>query len=130
VESELYFPEKKPVDTSSSCYPEEPEVVRLRPRPLYPFPDRTTLIIGMLDADPLLLAGITVKVASKVADWKIPEVVQGIPDENGEFVLYFREAIKGTADVDLEITGEGIYKIVSASIEEGKSTYTGVISIP
>lgn len=130
VESELYFSEKKPVDTSSSCYPEEPEVVRLRPRPLYPFPDRTTLIRGMLDADPVLLERITVKVASKVAGWKIPEFIQGRPDEKGEFVLYFREAIKGKADVDLEITGEGIPKKVPASIEEGKSTYVEVISIP
>lgn len=130
VESELYFSEKKPVDTSSSRYPEEPEVVSLRPRPLYPFPDRTTLIRGILDADPALLERIIVKVASKVADWNIPEVVQGVPDERGEFVLYFREAIKRKPDVDLEITGEGIDKKVSASIEEGKSTYIGIISIP
>ena len=84
----------------------------------------------MLAVDPLLLASIIVKATSKVAEWNIQGVIQGIADENGEFVLYFREAIKGTTDVDLEITGEGISKIVSTSIEEGKSMYRGVISIP
>ncbi len=44
-----------------------------------------------------------------------------MPDEKGEFVLYFKEIVKGTADIILEIKGEGIEKMLSASIEEGQS---------
>ena len=130
VESEYYFSEERVVDISSFSGLKESVVeIILNPRPLYPFPNRATLIRGLLSADLGLPECITVKATSKATEWKIQGVIQGIPDEKGEFVLYFREAIKGKADVVLEIKGEGIEKIVPASVEEGKSAYTGVISI-
>lgn len=129
VESELYFSEERVVDTRSLAGSKEPVVqIVLKPKPLYPFPDRATLIRGMLASGPGLPAGITVKAISNSVDLKTQGVIQGIPDERGEFILYFREA-KGKADVLLEIRGEGIEKIVPASVEEGRNTYTGIISI-
>jgi hypothetical protein len=129
VESNPYFSEERVVDTRSLANSKEPVVqIVLKPRPLYPFPERATLIRGMLASDPVLPADITVKAISKSVDLKTQGVIQGIPDERGEFVLYFREA-KGKADVLLEIRGEGIEKIVPASVEEGRNTYTGIISI-
>lgn len=128
VESEFYFPEEKQVDTSSPLYPEKPEDVSLKPRPLYPFPDRATLIRGMLAtaAGSVLPSGITVEATSKSEDWKIQGLIQGITDEKGEFALYFRKVVKGKAVVDLEIKGKGTGKI-PVSVEEGKSTYIGII---
>lgn len=126
VKSEFYFSEERIVDTTSFRDPKEPVVeIILKPKPLYPFPDRATLIRGLLAPEPNLLAGITIKAISKSTGREI----LGIPDEKGEFVLYFREIIKGRAEVILEIQGEGIEKVVPASIEEGRSTYIGVISI-
>lgn len=129
VKSGFYFSEEKIVDTTSFRDPNEPVVeIILKPKPLYPFPDRATLIRGLLAPlapEPNLLAGIKIKAISKSTGREI----LGIPDEKGEFVLYFREIIKGRAEVILEIQGEGIEKVVPALIEEGRSTYTGVISI-
>lgn len=130
VESELYFSEERSVDTRSFAGSNVPVTeITLKPRPLYPFPDRATLIRGMLTSDLELPEGITIKAIPNATNWKVQGFIQGIPDERGEFILYFREAVKGKADVLLEIRGEGIEKNVPASVEEGKSTYTGVISI-
>lgn len=130
VDSEFYFSEEKIVDTSSFVNSKEPVVeIVLKPKPLYPFPDRAMLIRGLLALlapEPDLLAGITVKAILKSTGLEI----RGIPDEKGEFVLYFREIIPRKADVILEIKGEGIEKTLSVLIEEGQSVYTGVISIP
>ena len=132
VESELYFPEERTVDTRTLVGSKDPVVeIILKPKPLYPFPDRATLLRGLLASatDSELPAGITVSMTSKMTDWKIQGPIQVIPDEKGEFVLYFREIIKGKVEIILEIKGEGFEKVVSASIEEGRSVYTGVISI-
>lgn len=130
VDSEFYFSEERIVDTSSFVNSKEPVVeIVLKPKPLYPFPGRATLIRGLLALlapEPDLLAGITVKAILKSTGLEI----RGIPDEKGEFVLYFREIIPRKADVILEIKGEGIEKTLSVLIEEGQSVYTGVISIP
>lgn len=127
VESEHYFSEKKIVDTSSFVCSKEPVVeVFLKPRPSYPFPDRATLIRGVLAAEQEILSGITVKAVSTAPGRE----VLGMPDENGEFVLYFKEIVKGKTDIVLEIKGEGIVKTFPVIIEEGSSTYTGVIYIP
>ena len=130
VDSEFYFSEEKIVDTSSFVNSKEPVVeIVLKPKPLYPFPDRATLIRGLLSPlapDPDLFAGITVKATSKSTGRDI----RGTPDEKGEFVLYFREIIPRKADIILEIKGEEIEKTLSVLIEEGQSVYTGVISIP
>ncbi len=132
VESEFYFSEERVLDTrtfSGSKYPVL-EII-LKPKPLYPFPDLATLLRGRLATavDFVLPAGVTVEATSKAADWRTQGLIQGIPDEKGEFVLYFREVVKGKAEVILEIRGEGIEKVIQASIEEGRSTYTGIISI-
>ena len=127
VESEFYFSEERQVDTSSFAVSREPVVeIILKPKPLYPFPDRATLIRGLLAAEPDILAGITVKATPKSTGREI----RGIPDEKGEFVLYLREIIPGKTDIILEIKGEGIEKTLSVLIEEGQSMYAGVISIP
>lgn len=130
VDSEFYFSEEKIVDTSSFVNSKEPVVeIVLKPKPLYPFPDRATLIRGLLSPlapDPDLFAGITVKATSKSTGRDI----RGTPDEKGEFVLYFKEIIPRKADIILEIKGEEIEKTLSVLIEEGQSVYTGVISIP
>jgi hypothetical protein len=126
VESEHYFSEEKIVDTSSFVGSKEPVVeVFLRPRPSYPFPDRATLLRGMLATEFDLPSNITVRATSVVTGRE----TRGIPDEKGEFVLYFREIVKGKADVVLEVKGEGIEKTLPASIEEGRSIYVGFISI-
>lgn len=130
VDSEFYFSEEKIVDTSSFVNSKEPVIeIILKPKPLYPFPDRATLIRGLLaplapETD--FLAGITVKAILKSTGLEI----RGIPDEKGEFVLYFREIIPRKADVILEIKGDGIEKTLSLLIEESQNIYTGVISIP
>jgi len=130
VESEFYFSEERIVDTSSFVNSKEPVVeIVLKPKPLYPFPDRITLIRGLLDPlvpEPDLLAGITIKAISKSTGREI----LGIPDEKGEFVLYFREIINRKAEIILEIKGEGIEKTLPVLIEEAKSIFTGVIKIP
>lgn len=129
VESELYFFEERLVDTRSFAGSMEPVVeITLKPRPQYPFPDNATLIRGMLTADPVVLTGITIKATLKMADLKTQEVSQGIPDEKGEFVLYFKEGITGKADIDLEIKGKGTKKI-PVYVEEGKSISVGTIPI-
>lgn len=126
VESENYFSEERLVDTRSFVDSKEPVLeIFLRPRPSYPFPDRATLLRGMLAVGPDLLAGITLKATLKQSGRE----TWGVPDEKGEFVLYFREIIKEKAEVILEINGEGIGKTLSASIFEGKSTYVGIISM-
>ncbi|HWQ44999.1 MAG TPA: hypothetical protein VN373_04960, partial [Methanosarcina barkeri] len=125
VESEFYFSEERIVDTSSFVNSKEPVVeIVLKPKPLYPFPDRITLIRGLLDPlvpEPDLLAGITIKAISKSTGREI----RGIPDEKGEFVLYFREIINRKAEIILEIKGEGIEKTLPVLIEEAKSIFTG-----
>jgi hypothetical protein len=127
VESVHYFSDKRIVDTSSFVGSKEPVVeVFLKSRPSYPFPDRATIVRGVLDAEPGILSGITVKAVLKASCRE----VLSMPDENGEFVIYFKEIIKGKSDVVLEITGEGIEKTLPLIIEEGRSTYTGVIYIP
>jgi hypothetical protein len=130
VDSEFYFSKERIVDTSSFVNSKEPVVeIVLKPKPLYPFPDRATLIRGLLVTlvpETYLFAGITVKATSKSTGQEI----RGIPDEKGEFVLYFREIIPRKADIILEIKGKEIEKTLSVLIEEGQSIYTGVISIP
>lgn len=130
VDSEFYFSEEKIVDNSSFVNSKEPVVeIVLKPKPRYPFPDRATLIRGILvplAPEPDLFADITVKAISKSTGREI----LGTPDEKGEFVLYFREIINKKAEIILEIKGEGIEKTLSVLIEEGQSMYTGVISIP
>ncbi|HWQ48505.1 MAG TPA: carboxypeptidase-like regulatory domain-containing protein [Methanosarcina sp.] len=130
VKSEFYFSEERIVDTSSFANSKEPVAeIFLKPKPLYPFSDRTTLIRGLLvplAPEPDLLAGITIKAISKSTGREILV----IPDEKGEFILYFKEIINRKADIILEIKGEGIEKTLSILIEESQSTYTGVISIP
>ncbi|MDR7665823.1 hypothetical protein RG963_08565 [Methanosarcina sp. Z-7115] len=130
VKSEFYFSEERIVDTSSFVNSKEPVVeIVLKPKPLYPFPDRITLLRGLLDPlvpEPDLLAGITIKAISKSTGREI----LGIPDEKGEFVLYFREIINRKAEIILEIKGEGIEKTLPVLIEEAKSIFAGVIKIP
>jgi hypothetical protein len=127
VEPELYFSEEKVVDTRSFIGSNEPVVeIFLMPKPSYLFPGKATLLRGMLAAEQELLSGIIIEAISKSTGRKI----WGIPDEKGEFVLYFKEIVKGKADIILEIKGEGIEKTLPASIEEGQSMYTGIIPIP
>ncbi|HII02534.1 TPA: hypothetical protein HA351_13095 [Methanosarcinaceae archaeon] len=130
VEPELYFPEERKVDTSTYSGSKEPVIeIPLKPRPLYPFPDRATLLRGMLAAENGLPAGITIKATAKEPS-KVTEMeVRGIPDEKGEFVLYFRGPVKGKTEVTLEIKGEGVEKTLQAVVEEGHNTFVGVISI-
>lgn len=127
VESEHYFSDERIVDTSSFVGSKEPVVeVILKPRPSYPFPDRATLVRGVLAVNYGILSGITVKAVSTSSGRE----VLSVPEENGEFVIYFKEIIKVKSDVVLEIKGEGVEKTLPVIIEEGNSTYIGVISIP
>jgi len=127
VESEHYFSNERIVDTSSFVGSKEPVVeVFLRPKPSYPFPDRATLVRGMLAAEFGILSGITVKAVLKASGRE----VLSMPGENGEFVIFFKEIIKGKSDVVLVIKGERIEKTLPLVIEEGSSIYIGVISIP
>ena len=129
VKSALYFLEERVVDTSSFSGSKDhvdPVIeIILKPRPLYPFPDWATLLRGMLAVESDLPADITVKATLKDAGWEI----QVIPDEKGEFVFYFKNAVKGKSEIILEIKGEGIEKVVSVAVEEGQNTYVGLISL-
>jgi hypothetical protein len=127
VESEHYSSDERIVDISSFVGSKEPVVeVFLKPRPSYPFSDRATLVRGVLDAEHSILSGIIVKAVSTASGRE----VLSMPDEKGEFVLYFKEIFKGKADIIIEIKGKGIEKKLPASIEEGQSMYTGIIPIP
>jgi hypothetical protein len=127
VESEHYFSDERIVNTSSFVGSKEPVVeVILKPRPSYPFPDRATLIRGVLDAEPDILSGIVLKAVSTASGRE----VLSMPDENGEFVIYFKEIIKGKSDVVLEIKGEGIEKTLSILVEECQTRSTGVMQVP
>ncbi len=130
VEPELYFPEERVVDTSSYSGSKEPVIeILLRPRPLYPFPDRATLLRGILAAENGLPAGITIKATAKEPSKVTDMEVRGIPDEKGEFVLYLRGPVKGKTGVTLEIKGERVEKTLSTVVEEGHNTFVGIISI-
>ena len=134
VDPELYFPEEKIVDTSLYSKLKEPVIeILLRPRPLYSFPDRATLLRGMLDTGSLSLeelkTDITLKLIPKKEQKKAGLEVAGAPDERGEFVLYFRDNIKGKNDFILWIKGRGIEKKLPEVVEEGKSTSAGLIPI-
>ncbi|MDQ1255035.1 MAG: hypothetical protein QG646_4314 [Euryarchaeota archaeon] len=127
VESEHYFSGERIVDTSSFVGSKEPLVeVFLKPMPSYPFPERATLVRGVLAIDPDFLPGITVKAVSTTSGREVTST----PDENGEFVIYFKEIIKGKSNVVVDIKGEKVEKTLTVTIEEGSSTYTGIISIP
>lgn len=130
VEPDLYFPEERVVDTSTYSGSKEPVIeIPLRPRPLYPFPDRATLLRGMLAAENCLPAGIIIKATAKEPSKVTDTEVRGIPDEKGEFVFYFREPVKGKTEVTLEIKGEGVEKTLPVVVEECHNTFVGIISI-
>lgn len=130
VDPELYFPEERIIDTSLYSKLKEPVLeILLRPRPLYPFPERATLLRGMLDSGSLPKTGLKLKLTPKKAPKKADLEVEGTPDEKGEFVLYFRGNVKGKNDFILWIKSRGIEKRLPEVVEEGQSTYTGLISI-
>lgn len=125
VESELYFPVEMLVDTSSFSGSKEPVIeIFLKPRAMYPFPESATLLRGMLTSKPGFFEEVTIKATLMTTGQEIQE----IPDEKGEFVLYFK-ALKGKADIIFEIKGETTEKTLPVSIEEGQSIYLGPISI-
>lgn len=118
-ESDFYFSEETPVNTSL-LDPKNPVLqIILKPKPAYPFPDNATLARGRVsNANPVVNA--VVKVVSKTIETKT--------DERGEFVLYFT-GIKQES-ISIEITKDADIKTVNTTVEEGKTVSLGVISFP
>jgi len=129
IDSDYYFQEEVEIDVPpvSDSKRKNPVVkISMKPRPSYPFPKNSTLVRGLLSN------GVPIEAEVKIID-EIPETMA---DDRGEFVLYFKEAVKGK-NINIQITKNNISKMVSTttegkpiSIGEGKEIFVGVISFP
>ncbi len=146
VEPEHYFPREIPVSLKEGniitvkkpfIKLEEPVIkIDLMPRPFYLFPDRATLLRGILVAENGLPAGITIKATTNENYKLISEVsdgeIQRISEKEWEFVLYFREPVKGKTEssevIDREIQvildekGESVFYFRASDKGESKVT--------
>ena len=100
--------------------------ILLKPRPSYPFAGNAILVRG------------SVSNTEPSADYSINVVDENITtrtDERGEFVLFFKGIEQNEEneeekekDITIEIKKNGSTKTINTAIEEGKTTYLGVIS--
>lgn len=122
VESELYFFEEREFNPESFSDSKEPVIeIVLRPKPSYPFPARATLVRGMLAPGGSLPANVKIKVRGRDT--------QTIPDESGEFVLYFKEIVKSGEEITVEVEYGRKKKTIKSTLEEGRSVYIGVVPL-
>lgn len=119
IESDLYFTEDITIDISA-LNPKNPVVeIKMRPRPSYPFPGHATLVRGLvLNTQPVVNAKVEVT----------GKTIKTITDERGEFVLYFK-GIK-QEDITLEIKKDLNTKTINTIINEGETSFIGVIHFP
>lgn len=122
VESEFYFPEEREFSLESFSDSKEPVIeIVLKPKPSYPFPERATLVRGMLAPGGSLPADVKIKVKDRNS--------QCIPDESGEFVLYFKEIVKSGEEITIEVEYDGTKKILKSTLDEGHSIYIGFVPL-
>ncbi|MCX9010216.1 MAG: hypothetical protein OIN66_03740 [Candidatus Methanoperedens sp.] len=117
-ESDLYFSDETPVNTSL-LDPKSPvfEFI-LKPRPSYPFPAHATLIRGLIlkpNKEPVAKADVKAVEAN----------IETESDDNGEFVLYFND-IKNKK-ITIEIKKGGAPTTIKVNLEEGKTKSLGRI---
>jgi hypothetical protein len=93
--------------------------VLLKPLPSYPFPNRATLVRGLLiDSSENPVSGARIKVVSQNKETK--------SDNKGEFVLYFN-GIKGKVQISIEIEYNGKTIPINTNLEEGMKKSLGKI---
>lgn len=120
VESEFYFPISVVEGSVTIPLPAPKKPVKeivLKPRPYYPF-STTTLVRGVVIKGNKPVVNATVEVVGKT--------IKTSTDEKGEFVLYFKGIKKEV--IKVRIKKDSKSKIVSVTIEEGKTISTGVIA--
>jgi hypothetical protein len=93
--------------------------IKLKPKPSYPFPDNATLVRGIV-VDPNPVSWARVKAVGKP--------FETLTNEKGEFVLFVKNIVM--EDVTVKIEKDAISKLVSATVNEGKTTNLGLISFP
>jgi len=125
IRSDLYFPEERTVNTSSFPDPKNPVLeIALKPGPVYPFPENATLLRGVVRDiinvnEPIRNAKVRV----------IDKSVETVTDEQGNFVLYFRE-INNEENVNVEIQKYGYTKTVNVAVKELETRSLGIIVFP
>jgi hypothetical protein len=119
TESDFYFSEETPVNTSL-LDPKNPVVeIALKPKPAYPFPSYATLARGLVsDGSPVVDAEVTV----------VGKTIETLTDEKGEFILYFKGI--EMENITIEIKKGSDTKSVNTTIEEGKTKSLGIIPFP
>lgn len=119
--SGIYFSQELTVNTSL-LDPKDPVIeVILKPAPSYPFPSNATLIRGVIsNSDPTMINNLKIKA--------IEPNLETTTDENGEFVLYFKNM--KNKDITIEISKDILSKKVSTSLDEGKTRSIGKIMFP
>jgi hypothetical protein len=118
VESESYFSEKLPIDTTGRD-PKNPVIINLKPKPSYLFPSDATLLRGLVK-NAVPVTGANVQVVGKQISNKT--------DEKGEFVLYFKEMEEENITIRIE-KGDDV-KTLDTIVKEMKTKSLGVISFP
>lgn len=112
TKSELYFPTENKVD-SSSIDPNNPVfIIRLKPKPEYPFPDNATLFRGLVISsldEPIEGARIVVEEKN----------IETITDSKGEFVVY----LEATTQEEKMIMKIGSNEFTIA-VKEGKNVFS------
>lgn len=120
IDSEIFFPVNKQIDTSS-LDPKNPVVtINLIPKPAYPFPENATLIRGIVTRITGPVENALIKVIGKQ--------FETMTDERGEFALYFKD-IKNE-HIQINIQKGGDTKIITADVFERKTISTGIIPFP
>ena len=119
--SGIYFSQELTVNTSL-LNPKDPVIdIILKPVPCYPFPSNATLIRGVIsNPDPNMISKLKIKA--------IEPKLETTTDENGEFVLYFKN-IKNKK-ITVEIRKNNLSKSVNTNLEEGKTRSLGKIIFP
>lgn len=105
--------------------------ILLKPRPSYPFADNAILVRGSVsNTRPLSDCSINV----------VDENITTKTDERGEFVVAFKRFVMNEENeeekkekkrnISMEIKKNGSTKTINTTIQEGKTTYLGIISFP
>lgn len=119
--SGIYFSQELTVNTSL-LNPKDPVIdIILKPVPCYPFPSNATLIRGVIsNPDPNMINKLKIKA--------IEPKLETTTDENGEFVLYFKNM--KNKKITVEIRKNNLSKSVNTNLEEGKTRSLGNIIFP
>ncbi len=119
--SGIYFSQELTLNTSL-LDPKDPVIdIILKPVPSYPFPSNATLIRGVIsNPDPNMIRNLKIKA--------IEPNLETTTDENGEFVLYFKNM--KDKEITIEIRKNSLSKTVNTNLDEGKTRSLGKIIFP